>query len=283
MNDNNTSAGGMGVASVPLAENAHVKELLGILSGNGKDTSGLNALISHVSDMENFVKMAESKISDMKSQLDAMKEVQNHPIKTALQNTIKVLEAKVAEIKIQLSELKHNIVEGCKNAVLAFKETGASVLDKLASFFHIKDNLQSMSKEINAGVRQCDKAVAKIETFSKEYHKTGRNLKNMGRILIGKEPINAVKEFGKLAKVFSAPYKAHKVILVKIKKSLNKMAAKLETFEQTTAVKREERATAKAEKKPSLAEKLKANKELIKQKDLETPKSERVKTPGIEV
>ena len=270
----NTTTG----AAVSLMENQHVKELLGILKDNNRDTAGLTALINHVGEMENFVKMAESRIADMKSQLDTMKEIQDHPIKNALKNTIKALETKVAEIKVQIAELKTNIIEGCKNAVIAFKEKGAAVLDKLASFFHIKGNLQTMSKNINAAIKLDDKAMAKIESFSKEYHTTGRHLKNMGRVLIGKEPIDAVKESGKLAKVFSAPYKAHKAVELKILAVVNRMIGRLERLEEKTAAK-----AAKIEKKPSLTEKIKAHKELIKQKDLEKATPERVRAPGLEV
>jgi hypothetical protein len=285
MNENTTTSGG-GTLAVSLMENEHVKELLGILKDNSRDASGLTALINHVGEMENFVKLAESRIADMKAQLDTMKEVQDHPIKSMLQSTIKALEAKVAEIKVHIAELKTNIVEGCKNAVAAFKEKGAAILDKLASFFNIKGELQTMSKGINAAIKLDDKAMAKIEAFSKEYHTTGRHLKNMGRVLIGKQPIDAVKESGKLAKVVSAPYKAHKAIELKILAVVNRMIGRLERFEEKTAAKREERAAVKAakvEKKPTLSEKIKNHKELIKQKDLERATPERARTPGLEV
>ena len=118
----------------PLEQNKYVQELFSILHDNSRDTTGLSALLGHVSEMESFVKRAEDKIAEMKTQLSEMKEVQNHPVKTALKNAINNLENKVAEIKVQLAELKSNIIEGCKNAVAAFKEKGISALDKLASF-----------------------------------------------------------------------------------------------------------------------------------------------------
>ena len=278
-----TTPNDTGGGHAPLAENKYVKELLGILNDNDKDASGLTALINHVGEMESFVKLAESRIAEMKSQLDAMKEIQDHPIKNALQKTIKALEAKVAEIKEQIVQLRLDIAEGCKSAIEAFKEKGAAVLDRLASFFNIKPSLQSINKNIDASIRLDDKAMAKIEDFSKEYHQTGRHLKNMGRILIGKPPIDAVKESGKLAKAVSAPYKADKAILLKMKSVVNKMIAKLEQLEQKMVAKREEKAAAPADNKPTLAEKIKSNKELIKQKDLERLTPERVRTPGLEV
>jgi len=282
MSDTTTNTNGGGAAYAPLADNEHVKELFGILKENGKDAAGLNALINHVGEMENFVKLAESRIADMKSQLDTMKEIQDHPIKNALQNAIKALEAKVAEIKQHISELKTNIVEGCKNAVEAFKEKGAAALDKLASFFNIKGCLQSIEKSAAAVVKECDKSCVKIESFSKEYHMAGRHLKNMGRVLTGKPLIDTVKESGKLAKAMSAPQRGCKALMLAVRGKVNSMIAKLNNLSQNVEVKRGEREP--AAKKPPLMERLKEKKELIKQKELEAPKLERApKSRGLEV
>ena len=284
MNENATNVGGAGVTSEPLTENEHVKELFGILKDNYKDTAGLTALINHVNGMEDFVKQAESKIADMKCQLDEMKEIQNHPIKTALQNTIKALETKVAEIKAQIGVLKDNIIEGCKNAVSAFKEKGAAALDKLASFFRVKTCLEKIQKSCDSSIKTCNKTITGIENFSKQYHTAGRALKNMARIAVGKEPIDAVKESGKLAKAFSAPARAEKACMEGIRKSAASMIDKLDKLEQSADAKRGEKAAEPKAKKPSLMERLEENKEKVKQNDLQRAVPERApKVKGTEL
>ena len=271
-------------ANAPLAENQYVKELFSILGDNGRDTSGLSALLGHVSEMENFVKRAEDTISDMKSQLAEMKEVQNHPVKTALQNAIKNLEQRVAEIKEQLSVLKNNIVEGCKNAVAAFKEKGAAALDKLASFFKIKSGLESWKKNIDGAIRADDKAVASIQKFSAEYHTAGRAIKNMARVAVGKQPIDAKKEAGKIAKAMSAPYKMQKNMLTGLKKSIDKAIASLDGLEAKAEARRVHRqAERAAAKKPSLLGQLQENIAIVEQRKREMPVQERAKTKGAEI
>ena len=267
--------------SAPLTDNQYVQELFSILQDNGRDTTGLAALLGHVSEMENFVKRAEDKIADMKSQLAEMKEVQNHPVKTALQNAIKTLEHKVAEVKERLSELKHNIAEGCKSAVQAFKEQGISALDKLASFFHIKSGLQDWNKGIDAIIKTDDKAVAKIEAFASEYHSAGRALKNMGRVFMGKEPIDAKKEAGKLAKAMSAPYKAQKSAMLGLKNAIGKAIDQLDALETTAADNRSNRV--REPKEPSLLEELAEARGLVEQRKLEIPTPERAKTKAAEL
>jgi hypothetical protein len=278
MNEQGTATGNSG----NLMENEHVKELFGILQENGKDSSGLTALINHVGGMEDYLKQSELKLAEMKAQLDTMKEVQDHPIKTALQNTIKALEAKIAEMKAQISELKTNIVEGCKNAVSAFKEKGAAALNKLASFFKIKGGLQAIKNDAELSVKLNEKSIVKIGTFSQEYHKAGRAIKNMARVAIGKKPIDAVKESGKMAKAMSAPYKASIAINIAIGKQVDKMIASLDKLDKSVEAKRGDRAA--KPKKPTLMERLDAKKKEIKERELVKPPIERApKSKGLEV
>jgi Mg2+ and Co2+ transporter CorA len=214
----------------------------------------------------------------MKSQLAEMKEIQSHPVKTALQSAIKNLELKVAEIKVQLTELKNNIIEGCKNAVNAFKEKGISALDKLASFFKIKTGLTALDRSATENAQSCDKSVARINEFSKQYHEAGRAIKNMARMIIGKEPIDAKKEAGVLAKIISAPYRAVKALMLQISKSANAMTERLETLETRAADSREHRAR---ETKPeSLLGEVREAQQLVEQRKREIPVPERTKTLG---
>ena len=264
---------------IPFAQNPYVQELFEAMHESGRDASGLVALLGHVIDMENFVKRAEDSISDMKSQLADMKEVQNHPVKTALQNAIKSLEKKVAEVKVQLAELKSSIVESCKNAVAIFKEKGAAALDNLASFFHIKDGTQAWQRSIDGIIKADDKAVAKIEAFAAQYHSAGLAVKNMARVAVGREPLDAKKESGKLAKVIAAPYKAQKTAVTGLRNSLDKVIASLDALDTKTAEKQAERVM---EKKPSLLARLEENKARVKEEqEREVP--ERTKVQGLEV
>lgn len=249
-----------------------IKDLLDTLQNNGKDTSGLTALIDHVNGMESFCKQAENKIEDMKCQLAEMKEIQSHPIRSALQNTTNSLKTKVAEIREQLSVLKANIIDGCKNAVAAFKANGIIALDKLASFFRVKTCLKKVKNSAVKTALDCNKALDKIEAFSQEYHKAGRGLKNMARIAVGKMPIDKVKKSGKLAKTFGAPYRAYKTCMYKLYSSAVVGIEKIDTLSRTADAKREEKAAAK---KPSLEERLNEKKEFVRQKEHERVVPER--------
>jgi chaperonin cofactor prefoldin len=275
MNDNNN-------ISAPLSENEYVQQLYGILQENGRDTSGLSALLGHVSEMENFVKRAEDKISEMKSQLAEMKEVQNHPVKTTLQNAIKTLEIKVAEVKERIAELKSNIIEGCRSAVEAFKEKGAAALNNLAKFFRVKTAIKAIDKSTEQGIKQCDKAIKNINGFAENYHEAGRAIKNMGLILIGREPVDEKKEIGKLAKTAALPYKAERAALNGIKQAVDKAIAALDGMEERQAARKSERQAERADK-PDMLARIAKNKERVKQREHEEPTPERARAARSEL
>jgi hypothetical protein len=269
-------------ANTPLMENEYVQQLFSVMQENERDTSGLSALLGHVSEMENFVKRAEDKIADMKSQLAEMKEVQNHPVKTALQSAIRSLENKVAEVKEQLATLKSNIVLGCKNAVEAFKDKGVAALDKLASFFRVKGALKAIDRSAEQAIKNCDKSVSNINAFANEYHSAGRAIKNMGRVLIGKEPIDAKKEAGKLSKAIAAPYKAQKAVMTGLKDAADKAIAAVDRLSERQAERKAERQGKRADT-PDMLAKITKNKERVEREKLELPVPDRAKSKGAEL
>ncbi|GHU45727.1 hypothetical protein FACS1894120_1110 [Clostridia bacterium] len=261
-----------------LHQNEHVQELYKILQENGKDTAGLSALINHVGEMESFVKRAEDRISDMKTQLDSIKEIQNHPFKSVLQNAIKALENQVAKIKAGITKLKNAIISGAEKAVNSFKENGVIALNNLAKFFKVESILQSVKTDIKQTIRLNDNSLSKINAFSAEYHKVGLAVKNIARIAVGKQTKDVAKEAGILAKVISAPYKLQTAILKKAVKTADKAVAGIRQLGVTAA----EKTAEKPIKKPIL-ERLAEKNELVKQQSREMKTPERAKMAGAEI
>jgi uncharacterized protein YukE len=264
----------------PLADNGYVKQLFGILRDNGCDATGFAALLVHVSEMESFVKRAESAISEMKSQLDGLKELQRRPIKSALQNAVKSLERKVSEVRERLGELKASIVRGSESAIRAFKEKGVSALNSIASRLGVKKSLRGWSESVDGIIRADDKAVAKIKAFAGEYHQAGASVRNMARLLTGKEPVDAKKEAGRLAKTLAAPYRAQRAAAVGLRKSLSKAISSLERLEKREQPRQPVRV---AIKKSSLIGRLHENMELVEQRKREMPVRERAKRKSVEL
>jgi hypothetical protein len=275
--------------SQDIGGNQYITELLGILKDSGRDSSGLSALINHIKGMEDFVKAAESQIAGMKSQLNAIKEIQDHPIRTTMQNSAKALETALEKIKAQIAALKADVINGCKNAIAAFKEKGITALDKLASFFRVKGGLQAINRGFDNSIKQCRENNIRIGKFSNEYHATGLHLKNMARLLVGSKPIDTPKETGIIAKAMMKFNRAQISYMRGMQKSIRNAIGRIERHERLEQPEQPETNPKAAllpkmpERKPTLMEKLEANKEKIKKADLEANLPERLpKTIGAE-
>ncbi|MEY8357243.1 DUF6674 family protein [Lachnospiraceae bacterium 54-53] len=255
----------------PIMDNEHVKELLAVLrEHNSPSTKDFLAVLNQVGAMEKQLDAVVKELAAMRQELKTAQE-QNHPVKTTLQNAVIVTQGQVLDLRERLTQLKQNIIDGCKNAVAAFKETGISALDNVARFFKVRPILETMRDTLTKDIQYDDKAIAEIEAISTEYHQAGRHLKNMGRAMLGKEVLQEVKAPGKLAAVISAPFRAERSHLISMKghveKSLNALA------------RLEERA---AEKKPSIRETIEAHNEQIAQAKKDAPTAERPRPANAE-
>lgn len=256
--------------TAPIMENEHIKELLAILKENNTpSTKDFLSVLAQVGAMEKQLDAAVNDIAAMRREL-AEAQNQNHPVKTAMQKTVITMQGQVLDLRDKLAELKRNVIDGCKNAVAAFKENGIAALDNIARFFKIKPILENMRNNLTENIRFDNKAIAKIEAISAEYHEAGRHVKNMGRAMFGKEAIQESKPSGKLAKAMAAPFRAERSHFVAMKKSVEKAIG--------TIVRLEER----AEKKPSIKEAIQTHNETIAQGKKAAPAPDRPRPANAE-
>lgn len=254
-----------------ILEHDHVKELLAILrENNSPSAKDFLVLLNQVSAMEKQLEAAVQELATMRQELKTAQE-QKHPVKNTLQKTVIVMQGQVLDMREKLAELKQNVIDGCKNAIVAFKETGISALDNVARFFKIRPILEIMRDTLTKNIQYDDKAIAKIEAISTEYHQAGRHLKNMGRVILGMEAAQEAKQPGKLAAVISAPFRAERSHFSSMKSHVEKSL--------NTLARLEERA---AEKKPSIREALATHNEKIAQAQKDAPATERPRPANAE-
>ena len=249
--------------TVSLLENEHVKELLAILeANNAPDRKDFLVVFNQVGAMERQLDAAVKELAAMRRELNEARE-QAHPVKTALQNAVRALEKNVAVLRERLDAVKQNVIEGCKNAVDAFREKGISALDSLARFFKVRPILEAMRNDLNESIRFDEAAISKIEAVSAEYHEAGRHIKNMARAVVGKEAMQDAKVDGKLAKALESPFKTERSCLSSMKKSVEMSLSRLAVLEKA------------AERKPSIRKTINALNEQIVQGKKDAPTVER--------
>ena len=233
----------------PTRENKYVQNYLKILNENNRSQKDFMALLYAVEELERMLTQSNKNVADMHKQLSELKEIQKHPIKTELYNISQAIKENADAAKSQLDELKESIVNACKKAVENFKDVGASALDKTVSFLRLKGSLEAVSGFAAKNNGLCDKAIGKIETFFKEFHKSGRALKNMWRIMLGKEPVDTAAENGKLAQALIEPYRKGKAVWTIIEQKSYVTARELSDFQTRTLVKRIDKQDTKESKR----------------------------------
>lgn len=221
-----------GMTQAPLLDNGHVKELLTILREQDAPTmQDYLAVINQVGAMEKQLGAAVAELAAMRREL-AEAQKQSHPIQDTLLKAVIILQNRVLHLRDKLAGLKQNVVEGCKQAVAAFREKGVAALDNATRFFHIRPGLEAVRRELDTAIREDDAAIAKIEAVSTEYHNAGLHLKNMGRALLGREAAQEAKAPGKLAAAVSLPFRNERKIFTAMRRAADKALAGLERLEQ---------------------------------------------------
>ena len=226
--------------SQPFAENEQVKELLAHLKDN--NTPGYEEfakLIEHVTGLEQRLSEATEELKAVRQEMQGLP---NHSLKAALQKRCKAMEANISAMRHHLSELKDQIINGCRNILADFRERGAVALNGITQFLHVRSVLESIQSAAEKSMQASNRAVARIDAFSTEYHEIGRHLKNMDRAIQGKPAETDAKENGKIARVFKGAFKVEGALISSINRNAEWALNTLARLEQT------------AERRPSVLE-----------------------------
>ena len=241
------------IVNFPIQQDEHVKAYQKILNENSRSDPNIDALLDYVARMEKILAQSNKNISEMQNQLSELKEIQKHPIKAELNNIVCSIQQNADAAKSWLEKLKESIIQWCKSMVEKVKDMGVSALDKAASTLKIQNCLEGIAKCAAKENDLSGKAIKDMENFATEYHKAGRAISNMGRALIGKEPIDGAKQNGKLLKIMSAPHRANKSLAAKIERTTYRMAKSLDDFHTQEQIKRLDRQETKTAKLPNQA------------------------------
>ena len=264
----------MSVINLPLVEeNKHVKELAEILNkgGRGANAKGLLEVFNHICSMERDLGKAIDELTAMRQELSVMRDEQKHPIKTMLHKAADSLMLKLKSVLKQILSVKDKFIDGCKQAVEAVKDKGIIAANDFVGALNIKGDLEAARNTMNNNIAFCEKQIAKIENACAEYHAAGRAIKNVGRLIAGKEPIPEIKPNGKLAQLLQAPFRGEishqKRCLGRNSKALARIDKLEKAAEQSAA---RSRSSVVDEIKRHSAEKSQANPEIAAAKKTKT-------------
>lgn len=214
-----------------LAEKEQVKEVLALLKENqAPGAEEFAQLISYVGQMEN--RLAEA-VGELKNMRQELQEAQKHSLKAVMQKSCQAMEDSISDMRIRLSELKNKIIEGCQNILSDFKQRGVAALNGITHFLSLRPLMEGLRETADKSIQTSNRAISRVESFSAEFHETGRHLKNMSRVLRGRELFEAAKESGKIAGALKTAIRAERSCVSAIRNGAEKSLQSLERLEKS--------------------------------------------------
>lgn len=247
----------MADTSRPLLDDPAVKEFLALLEQHDAPGKGdFLTLLQQIAGMEQQLAAATAELAAMRRELA---EVRDGPVKRVLTKATKSLEQSIFALRERLDALKESVRDGCRRAVAAFRERGASALAHTAAFFHIRPALEAVGRAADRAMDDCDRTAANIRNITATYHEAGRHLKNAGRVLAGREPVAENSGPGRLARAVESLCKREKALHGAVKRNAQRAAASLSRLEQA------------AQRKPSIRDTMRELNEKISREQRERP------------
>lgn len=197
----------MGVAGqAALSEQPEIMELFRVLEGNGmtKELQEVDSLVKYLESMESQFGQVLDELQEVRAQLTQM---EDKGIGAATTRLVERAEDKVQEIGEQLIKVRNNLIQSAKYAVTVFQEKGMDALRNAVSAMKIPVVLSALKESFHRGMESMNRNAEKMETISSEVHAIGGHMKNIGRILLGRErkaPEKKNPDKGILAKVQKA-------------------------------------------------------------------------------
>lgn len=233
-----------------LMEQPEIMELFRVLEENGltKEQKEVESLVKYLDGMEVQFGQVLEELRDVKEQLS---QIQDGGVKASVLRIAEQAQGKVQEVGGQLNTVRKNLIQSAGNALQTYKEKGKDALRKAVSSMKIPSALTRIQEGLHGAVESMNRQADKMEVLNRELQVAGGHIKNVGRILRGKEQEKIEIQA------------TDKGITTKIRKSFLVLSGRLSSMEQTTGNvrKRLEQFVQKEEKKPSVKGELKKLKE----------------------
>lgn len=214
-----------------LQENDAVRQFLKLLMENSPDKGkDYSMLLWQLDGMASQLDAALRELNEVKSQLAGMQEGR---VKQSISHAAEAVGNRLYTAQKSLSDIKDRIVAGAKEAAAGFKRMGVSALDKAVSALGIKKALEAVQKDLGSSAADIKKCIEKIENAGHELRSVGGHIKNVGRVLMGKErqTVDGGKE-GRFQAAVLAPLRTEKKILARLNNMTLAAIGNVERLEQ---------------------------------------------------
>lgn len=184
----------MDVQEQKTAEMPDVNELLKILIEANQEQAAQSVafLMEFMDSMEEQLEGVNKELQAVRTELNGL---QNTPqmvtVKERLSGMIKWLEEKIHTMQAQIKIIKETLNEKAGEVVANFKSHGVSALSNVTKLLGVKEMLESLNATMEKEFSLMEKGLERINASEHKFREAMQHVKNAGRVLRGKEPLEA--------------------------------------------------------------------------------------------
>lgn len=223
-----------------------VVELVSILDNNGMRQAAQNIrnTLEYIDSMQSKLDEMINQVDEMRKELKYYGDLQNRTLgekikdsatktKDKMIETVKNQLDKASErlntIKESLAEAKNRFMNGVRETLTAIKTRGKQGLNSLIGITHIRQAFSFMKKEIDAGIKETNETIDRLEVLGNELRFAKEMKRNAFRTFMGKDTKEYEHEKDSLFSIItSAPWKVQKANYEDITSLLGKGIEKME-------------------------------------------------------
>lgn len=164
-------------------------------SGQKKEHHETKDLLEYIDQLEQQFGIL---ISEMQELRRTVEQLQNPQTRSRLNEPIDKVTAVFTNGKNKVNEIKISMIDSMKQSLADMKQRGKDSVIKVIDTLHIKNALQSINKGLARSYHSMNQFSLTVNQITNEMRNAKQNMKNIGRIMIGKQPVTYTLDTSKL-------------------------------------------------------------------------------------
>ena len=169
-----------------LYEHPQIAELMDTLeqNGMGKEKEEVQSLVDYIGDMEKALTEMLKEMQGMRQEINL---IYNSSLRAKCQNLVQKTEGKIRQGLAVVGRVKDNLIQSASNAIKTFKEKGKEAFGKAVRAMKVPETLDKLAGLFGKLSKEVKQDVVQINAMQSELNSAKGHLRNVGRLLIGRE------------------------------------------------------------------------------------------------
>lgn len=178
-----------GTETKTILEDPQVMQLLDLLAKNAakEPYENFSKLLACVTDMEKQLNQTTAELRSVRQELRGMQDSLSKADRTVFSKLVSSLETALRQARRQLDGIKKSIIQAAKSAVRDWKDKGIVGLNSALEAFGIRKALTTLQAHLGRAAKAVGIGITRMEAVRQELQGVGNHVRNIGRVLAGKE------------------------------------------------------------------------------------------------